>query len=67
MHVLPGLIRHRYDDALALTAYTYRTPCVEAEIPELGNKPFGRLHKAIRELRDHFKPMLDAARSGPRS
>ena len=66
--ILPDILRHKYSDALASIALSHKTAYKPDSLLEAyGNKPFGRLHTAIRELRDHFQPMLDVASSAPLS
>lgn len=58
---LPDVLRHRYSDDLASICLAHKTVYKPDNLLEAyGNKPFGRLHNAIRELRDHFEPMLSA-------
>lgn len=58
---LPDTLRHRGEDSLASICLAHKTAYKADNLLEAyGNKPFGRLHSAIRELRDHFEPMLDA-------
>ncbi len=58
---LPDTLRHKYSDDLASIALAHKTTYKPDSLLEAyGNKPFGRLHTAIRELREHFRPMLEA-------
>lgn len=62
---LPDTLRHRGEDSLASICLAHKTAYKPDNLLEAyGNKPFGRLHTAIRELRPLFKPMLDASRGG---
>ncbi len=56
---LPDTLRHRKDDSLASICLCHRTAYKPDTLLEAyGNRPFGRLHTAIRELHEHFKPMF---------
>jgi len=60
---LPDTLRHRGEDTLASICLAHKTAFKADNLLEAyGNKPFGRLHDAIRDLRGQFKPMLDAVR-----
>lgn len=59
---LPDLLRHKYDNDVASLALAHGTPSNGDSLLDCyGNKPFGRLHTAIREMRQHFEPMFAAA------
>jgi hypothetical protein len=58
---LPDVIRHRYSDDLASLCLCHGSPSKADSLLECySNKPFGRLHTAIRELESHFSPVFDA-------
>jgi hypothetical protein len=58
---LPDVIRHRYSDDLASLCLCHGSPSKADSLLECySNKPFGKLHSAIRELENHFKPVFDA-------
>lgn len=59
---LPDVLRHRFHDELASICLAHRTAYKPDKLLEAyGNKPYGRLHSAIRELHDHFEPMFHGA------
>jgi hypothetical protein len=63
---LPDLLRHRYSDEIASLSLAHGSPFHGDSLLECyGNKPFGRLHTALRELRAHFAPVFAAAPSDP--
>jgi hypothetical protein len=63
---LPDLMRHRFGDDLASLCLAHGSPFHGDVLLECyGNKPFGRLHKALAELRSHFSPVFDSAPTEP--
>jgi hypothetical protein len=63
---LPDLLRHRYSDEIASLSLAHGSPFHGDSLLECyGNKPFGRLHTALREIRAHFAPVFAAAPSDP--
>lgn len=59
---LPDLLRHRYSDELASMSLAHGSPFHGDSLLECyGNKPFGRLHAALREVRSHFEPVFAAS------
>jgi len=63
---LPDLLRHRERDDLASICLAHGSPFHGDNLLECyGNKPFGRLHRALRELRDYFSPVFAAAPGNP--
>jgi len=64
---LPDLLRHRESDDLASLCLAHGSPFHGDNLLECyGNKPFGRLHTALRGLHDHFGPVFAAAPDDPR-
>lgn len=60
---LPDLLRHRYQDELAAICLAHKTAYKpDGLLDAYGNKPFGRLHTAIRELHEHYEPVFSAVR-----
>lgn len=60
---LPDTLRRREQDTLASISLAHKTSFKADNLLEAyGNKPFGRLHDAIRDLAEHFAPMLEASR-----
>lgn len=60
---MPDTLRHRGEDTLASICLAHKTSYKADNLLEAyGNKPFGRLHLNIRELRQRFEPMLSASR-----
>lgn len=56
---LPDMLRQRGQDSLASICLAHKTSYKADNLLEAyGNKPFGRLHSAIRELHKVFAPML---------
>lgn len=56
---LPDTLRHQKADNLASICLAHKTAYKPDNLLDAyGNKPFGRLHTAIRELHDYFKPMF---------
>lgn len=56
---LPDILRHKKEDTLASICLAHKTSYKPDNLLDAyGNKPFGRLHTAIRELHDYFKPMF---------
>jgi hypothetical protein len=63
---LPDIIRHRFGDELASLCVAHGNAFRGDSLLDCyTNKPFGRLHKAIRELHQHFAPMFVAAPADP--
>lgn len=63
---LPDILRHHYSDELASLSLAHGNPFKADSLLECyGNKPFGRLHTALRELRSHFAPVFAAAPDDP--
>ena len=63
---LPDVIRQRYSDELASLCVAHGSTFKGDKLLDCyTNKPFGRLHQAIRELHDHFAPVFAAAPSDP--
>lgn len=63
---LPDVIRHRYSDELASLCVAHGSTFKGDKLLDCyTNKPFGRLHQAIRELHAHFAPVFAAAPSDP--
>jgi len=63
---LPDLLRHRYSDEIASMSLAHGSPFHGDSLLECyGNKPFGRLHSALREVRAHFAPLFAAAPADP--
>ncbi|HBN78422.1 MAG TPA: hypothetical protein DD473_21955 [Planctomycetaceae bacterium] len=59
---LPDMLRHMDKDSLASICLAHKTSYKADNLLEAyGNKPFGRLHDNIRELRNHFEPLLSAS------
>ncbi|GAB5516511.1 hypothetical protein [Rhodopirellula baltica] len=52
-------LRHRYSDELASICLAHKTAYkADSLFKCYGNRPFGKLHTAIRELREYFSPMF---------
>ncbi len=63
---LPDTLRHRHGDEIATLSLAHGSPFAGDSLLECyGNKPFGRLHKALRELRSYFAPVFAAAPRNP--
>ena len=63
---LPDIIRHRFGDELASLCVAHGNAFRGDSLLDCyTNRPFGRLHKAIRELHLHFVPMFAAAPADP--
>jgi len=58
--VLPDIIRQKYSDDVASLALQHKTYSADKLLQCYANFPFAKLFKATEELREHFKPMLDA-------
>jgi hypothetical protein len=59
---LPDRIRHKYYDELASICLAHKTSYkADRLLDAYGNKPFGRLHTAIRQLREEYAPVFKAA------
>jgi hypothetical protein len=59
---LPDMLRQTYTggDELASLCVCHGTPCKTDNLLDCyANKPFGRLHTAIREVFEHFAPIFD--------
>ncbi len=60
---LPDLLRRDYSDDLASLCLAHGTPSKADSLLECySNKPFGRFHQALRQVREHFAPMFAAVR-----
>jgi hypothetical protein len=58
---LPDMLRHRYGDELASLCLAHGTPSgADSLLDCYGNRPYGRLHAAIRSLHATFKGVLIA-------
>jgi hypothetical protein len=58
---LPDLIRLRYSDSLASLCLSHGSPSKADNLLECyANKPFGKLHEALRALQTDFAPVFDA-------
>ncbi len=56
---LPDMLRHRFGDELASLCLAHGTPSgADSLLDCYGNKPYGRLHNAIRDLHETFKGVL---------
>lgn len=63
---LPDTLRHLVGDEIATLSLAHGTPFAGDSLLECyDNKPFERLHKALRELRAHFAPVFAAAPNVP--
>lgn len=63
---LPDLMRHRFDDEWASLCLAHGSQFRHDSLLECyGNKPFGRLHKALREMEAVMAPMFEAAPADP--
>lgn len=63
---LPDIIRHRFGDELASLCVAHGNVFRGDSLLDCyTNRPFGRLHKAIRELHNHFRPMFATAPDDP--
>ncbi|HET6574124.1 MAG TPA: hypothetical protein VFG68_11010 [Fimbriiglobus sp.] len=63
---LPDLMRHRFDDELASLCLAHGSPFRQDNLLECyGNKPFGRLHKALRKMEAVMAPVFEAAPADP--
>jgi hypothetical protein len=63
---LPDLLRHRYSDEIASLSLAHGSPFHgDSLLKCYGNKPFGRLHTALGEVRAHFTPIFAAAPTDP--
>ena len=63
---LPDLLRHRYSDEIASLSLAHGSPFHGDSLLDCyGNKPFGRLHTALREVRAHLSPVFAVAPSDP--
>ena len=59
---LPDTLRQLFKDEIATLSLAHGTPFVGDSLLECyASKPFGRLHDALRELRDYFAPVFAAA------
>jgi hypothetical protein len=63
---LPDIIRHRYGDDLASLCVAHGNAFAGDSLLDCyTNRPFGRLHTAIRELHQHLAPVFAAAPDDP--
>lgn len=63
---LPDVLRHHESDDLAVLCLAHGTPFHGDSLLECySNKPFGRLHAALRRMHEHFRPVFDAAPDDP--
>lgn len=63
---VPDLLRHRFGDELASLSLAHGSPFSGDNLLDCyGNKPFGRLHTALRELEQYFRPVFQAAPDDP--
>lgn len=61
---LPNILRQRYTDDIASLCLAHGSPCKTDHLLECyANKPFGRLHTAIRELGAIYLPIFAATTS----
>jgi hypothetical protein len=58
--ILPDIIRNRYSDDVASLALQHGSLGEDQLLKCYANLPFRKLFDATRELRTHFRPMLDA-------
>jgi hypothetical protein len=66
LDTLPDLLRHRYSYEITSLSPAHGSPFHGDSLVECyGNKPFGRLHTALREMRTHFAPVFATAPSDP--
>ncbi len=60
---LPDVLRHKYSDDLASLGLAHGSPSKADSLLECyANKPFGRLHNALRQLRNYFAPVFNAVK-----
>jgi ribosomal protein S17E len=57
---LPDVLRTKYSDDLASMALQHGELTNDTLLQCYTNKPFGKLFEATRELREYFRPMLEA-------
>jgi hypothetical protein len=63
---LPDLLRHKASDELASICLAHGQPFHGDNLLECyGNRPYGRLHDAVRKLHAHFAPVFAAAPDDP--
>jgi hypothetical protein len=63
---LPDVLRHRESDELASICLAHGQPFHGDNLLECyGNRPYGRLHEALRRLHAHFAPVFAAAPDDP--
>lgn len=63
---LPDVIRHHFSDELASLCVAHGCPFKSDKLLDCyTNKPFGRLHQAIRDIHKHFEPVFAAAPADP--
>jgi hypothetical protein len=63
---LPDLLRHQHSDEIASLSLAHGSPFHGDSLLECyGNKPFGRLHAALREVHTYFAPVFAAAPADP--
>ncbi len=59
-------MRRRFDDELASLCLAHGSPFRQDSLLECyGNKPFGRLHKALRAMEAVMAPVFEAASADP--
>ena len=58
--VLPDVLRNKYSDDVASLALQHKTYSADKLLKCYANFPFAKLFTATEELRELFKPMLDA-------
>ena len=57
--VMSDTLAHKYDGELSSLVIAHGSPYKNDDLLECyANKPFGRLHTALKELRSHFAPMF---------
>src|SRR5205807_1362583 len=60
---VPDLLRRDYDGELAALCLCHGSPCkADTLLDCYANKPFGRLHTAMRQIRARFLPVFAAIR-----
>jgi Helix-turn-helix domain of resolvase len=63
---LPDLLRHRVSDEIASLSLAHGSPFHGDSLLDCyGNKPFGRLHSALRDIHAYFTPVFAAAPAEP--
>lgn len=56
---LPDMLRHTHSDELASLCLAHGSPGADSLIDCYGNRPYGRLHEAIRQHRATFNEVLE--------